>query len=132
MIAASMAASVRSSSPPSPMSTMSAPTPMARAAKTGPRTPACSAFVVTTWSPMPRPSARTMALMLSVVEWVRAIADGSVVSSAATAARASASRSWNSSQSSMWARPWASSRADASAMAAATSTGSGPTEPVLR
>jgi hypothetical protein len=70
--------------------------------------------------------------MPSVVEWVSATAAGSVVSTAATDARASAMRWRTSGQSSTCARPVVSSQVAKSAIAAAVSAGIGPTEPVFR
>ena len=70
-----------------------------------------------------------MAFMPSVVEWVSAIADGSVMSTAATDARASASRWRASGQSSTWARPVVSSQFANSAIAAAVSAGMRPDRP---
>ena len=70
--------------------------------------------------------------MASVVEWVNPTAETSVPITAATAARASAMRTRVSSKASVWARPTSRSRTAISAMAAAVSAGSGPTDPVLR
>ena len=83
-------------------------------------------------SPGRQSMAAAMAFMPSVVEWVIAIADGSVVSTAATDARASARRWRASGQSSTWARPVVSSQFANSAIAAADSAGMGPTDPVFR
>ena len=75
VIAASNAASVASSSPPSPMSTnvdLDAAAPAARTAARG--APACSWRVVTARSPGRQSTAPAIAFMPSVVEWVSAIA----------------------------------------------------------
>ena len=70
--------------------------------------------------------------MPSVVEWVSATAETSVPRIAATPARASAIRCRTSGERVDVAAPESRSQAAISAIAAAVSAGSGPTEPVLR
>ena len=93
-IAASKAATVRSSSPPSPMSAMRSSTPKrSRTATSGPRPPACSWLVVTAPSPGRQSTAHVAMFIPSVVAWVMAIESTSAPMIAAIPARASAIRS---------------------------------------
>ncbi len=131
--ARSMAASVRSSSPPSPTSTRSSSTPRrSRSASSGPIPPGCSWRVVTTRSPGRQGKAPIAALTPSVVECVSAMSSGSATRIAATEARASAIRSRISGRASGCARPVASSRAACSSIARCVSAGIGPEVPALR
>ena len=93
VIAASNAASVRSSSPSSPASTNATSTPYrSRSAYSGPVPPACSWAVVTARPPARQSGSSVAAFMPSVVAWVSATASTSVPRTAATPARASAMR----------------------------------------
>ena len=114
------------------MSTKSISIPRARSAYSGPTAPACSRHVVTTRSPGRQSIAPAIAFMPSVVEWVSAMAAGSVVRTAATEARASAIRWRTSGQSSTWARPVVSSQVGEVRHRGRGFGGIGPTEPVLR
>ncbi len=98
----------------------------------GPMPPGCSRLVVTTRSPGRQSMAHAPMFMPSVVAWVSAMSSTSAVRTAATAARASSMRWTATAKESTWARPVRSSYSACSAMAAAVSAGSGPTDPVLR
>ena len=90
VIAASKAATVRSSSPPSPMSAKTSSTPnRSRTATSGPRPPACSWVVVTARSPGRQSTAHVARFIPSVVAWVMAIESTSAPRIAAMPARAS-------------------------------------------
>ncbi len=133
VIAASNAAMVRSSSPSSPASTKTISAPVRwRRAYNGPTPPACSWAVVTTRPPVRQSGSCVAAFIASVVEWVSPTAATSVPRTAATPARASAMRASVSVRSSGWPRPRSRSWSAISAMAAAVSAGSGPTDPVAR
>ena len=115
------------------MSTTSTSTPCrSRRAWSGPRTPGCSWFVVTTRSPGAHGSDDRTRLIPSVVECVSAMSSGSATRSAATEARASAIRSMKATNWSMLARPTASSLAACSSIARMVSAGSGPHVPAFR